>query len=157
MASLTKLFHISRCTHRYTTLVCLWTSWGKFRFPSGFRMPRRYPVHRAIMSPWWTIKYTHVCREWKGWGGGAKEKEKDGNLEDFLSRETIRLLYSSIKSGRNWRILFSFWVDRPPNFAWKFVYKFDLICENELIKMNRIGFWGSKSQEGLFDYFRLFE
>lgn len=75
-----------------------------------------------------------------GGGGGAKEKEKDGNLGDFLSRETIRLLYSSIKSGRNWRILFSFWVDRPPNFAWKFVYKFDLICENELIKMNRIGF-----------------
>lgn len=76
MASLTKLFHISRCTHRYTTLVCLWTSWGKFRFPSGFRMPRRYPVHRAIMSPWWTIKYTHVCREWKGWGGGGKRKGK---------------------------------------------------------------------------------
>lgn len=76
MASLTKLFHISRCTHRYTTLVCLWTSWGKFRFPSGFRMPRRYPVHRAIMSPWWTIKYTHVCREWKGWGGGGQKKRK---------------------------------------------------------------------------------
>lgn len=76
MASLTKLFHISRCTHRYTTLVCLWTSWGKFRFPSGFRVPRRYPVHRAIMSPWWTIKYTHVCREWKGWGGGGQKKRK---------------------------------------------------------------------------------